>query len=790
MVAPRWQDLNSNVQAMFDALPTRAANGPGNATRAAMVSRMITATPGNHTTCNIFDPKGASFVSIFFPNYNAAPYTNNVDATLPSLRSQWSGWATAVLCQAMYNLTSDLRPQLLSSKINDAVNSFNTAIQTNAVTLYASVFAAAQPDFAQARAAMHNDALAVTQYLQFVGSDAYVSMRLAEYVNTNWPDPEWELFHHWVKLLALGASTSAIVAAIGELGQAFTQNNLSYPSSVNQSNWPHFVEWLTPSSITWSDIESARGPILAQVCDACGGTYSCMNEENSFEFTANSQPGNSYRHAPGGSCFAASTQVVMGDGTLRAIETVQPGDSVLTPEGPRTVAVVSAPLRSGRTLHSVNQEPFLFTGTHPFTSGGPATGPAVVAVDPARVIQTLPGMASRGVAALAPGASLAGRNGRVVVTAVNDHRPSDPGELLYDVVVLPEGSGPVAYFAGSDDIQVAVYPELPVIDDFPLAAGVVLSVLQGIAPALEPHLDGLNRADAEAWLRLFVARRNSVALPAAVSAMAGPRLAAVAPGGAGGGFSPAALEEAAGLFTDTPASTGPAPRATAAAPGAAADGYNWALGALFDELLAFHGHEIASAVEMGWRVFPPALLAGTPSVAAVSVHSLSVAPGIAVAGPTSISVMFSEAPDAAPGVVSEHRSMPQTPFARTYHSVVYFNLASLDPNGEWKLIFTVTGGLTAIATGFLAFPESLSYARGLAVAHAADGTPVGEVRYDIRYLTGDQAAQDRAGLDTWSPAALQQFSDGLGRGWSAFLLSALDKDPGARPGQSAEAPST
>lgn len=98
-------------------------------------------------------------------------------------------------------------------------------------------------------------------------------------------------------------------------------------------------------------------------------------------------------------CFRRGAMVRMADGALRAIETIRPGDQVLTPKGSNTVLLVSMPIRGKPPLYAINHRYFQFAATHPFLLYGSehADHPHYACVDPVRLMNDTPTLSMRGI---------------------------------------------------------------------------------------------------------------------------------------------------------------------------------------------------------------------------------------------------------------------------------------------------------------------------------------------------------------------------------------------------------
>ncbi|MFD2423689.1 hypothetical protein ACFSUI_05655 [Ralstonia solanacearum] len=147
--------------------------------------------------------------------------------------SDWSDGATATLCQSIHQLTSEARRNVDRGKADGAVDRFNGLLQQGQRLLnwYGYVFQRNWQAFATPFNAVAGDVSAksdaLAQYRAALTSPAWLGAKRLQLARGQWQNPEWELFHHYVKLLALGDSVGSIDTLIGTMGQ-----QLSIPSTV------------------------------------------------------------------------------------------------------------------------------------------------------------------------------------------------------------------------------------------------------------------------------------------------------------------------------------------------------------------------------------------------------------------------------------------------------------------------------------------------------------------------------------------------------------------------------
>lgn len=438
------------------------------------------ATPGRHSE-PYWAPGGKLFREIFFPKYSPESYEGDVVGMTSLDNNWWSNLSTAVLCQSMYYQTSDLRPQIQIDHINSEMNTFNGALQDKAVQWYTHVllknYIKYSGDYQQAK----------NTYISQLCTSAWVTYKMKQYNDGTWNNPSWEEFHHWVKLSALGATDDEINKLINDLKSL----GLRIFPDVDVGTWRRYFVWYSPNTIDHNDVDSeARPGELQEVYSpSMEGMGSFMKEENSFEFTANGQPGSQYRSLPSSSCFSSTTKVLMADGMLTEMQHVQIGDTVASHCGPRKVMFISSPKRNGRTLYSINHTDAWFTATHPFINAdcNSSNQPYYLAQSPLQLAHAIPTLSTKGVGHLRVGSCLMHPKGKVEVYSIEAQEAIGEEELLYDLILEPDCTGEFEYFVGGKDMQFGVASELPSFSMATITEKVTCAILMdAIHASLKP----------------------------------------------------------------------------------------------------------------------------------------------------------------------------------------------------------------------------------------------------------------------------------------------------------------
>ena len=452
--------------ALFEALQRPGANALRGQVRNLAVNQLKSATPGAAQPISPFSKK-RPFLNLFFPNYSSLSFQSTLAAQADG--RFWEDYSIACLCSAIYNLTTDVRKQMLNDKIRNKMDASFNWLKSNIKGFYQHMlenYATDNPINAALRQISDRNA-ARNRYQDFLLNGAWIMARSVQWSKGDWPDRDWEMYHHYMKLKLLGASDQDIDGLIGQL----LSKGLPLSGAVSQNAWKSWSGWWLGGPIDWTDFSEASHPITEVVCYVYfGSMYPCiMKEGNSYDFTASSAPGDPYRHVPSGCCFARGTKVVMADGSLRNIETISPGEQVKTPAGQAPVLLVSMPLRAGRELYTINQRQFRFADTHPFVQfGAGAEHAGYASANPMRLIEDAPFFSLFGVAPLLgeKGASLrrygpGGDQAETVRELTAASAETNDGELLYDLILNFEESGSSEYYAGDTGAQYLVASEMP-----------------------------------------------------------------------------------------------------------------------------------------------------------------------------------------------------------------------------------------------------------------------------------------------------------------------------------------
>lgn len=301
------------------------------------------------------------------------------------------------------------------------------------------------------------------QYKSLLLSRAFRSLKRAQLANGEWRDLSMEIFIHFVKLLACGASIEEVKSTYSSLT---TGNYALDPGAlplITPDAWMEYRGWLQNDYLGCADLKAQNIDVTVRPPFPVGELFARQSH---------------YWKFPASSCFSAQSPVVLADGTTKVIGRIQPGDHVRSHifrggrrcESTSIVAFVSKPKRAGRTLYSYRAAPQIqFTDTHPLVESNGKThhhGLALKFVDPGLAHSLNPSWR------LLPTDRIP-----LNVLQVHDGGSADKDEILYDLVFQPKGedhdrahvnSGPTTFtVADSNGQRFDVASEAPVFQWFP-----------------------------------------------------------------------------------------------------------------------------------------------------------------------------------------------------------------------------------------------------------------------------------------------------------------------------------
>lgn len=702
------------------------------------VNKLQGSLPGNYS--QMFGT-GPAFRSIFFPNWQADPLLGLVGNTGLDDR-WWSAFSVAVLCQAIAELGSDIRGQMLSDKINADVGGFNNSLRERSATTYAFVLAQTYPPLTTLLRQI--DPSSAKQQFRACLLDNVLTRQLW-YQAGMWTSPDWEMFNQYAKYLALGASPAEVDTLINDLATA----GLPIPPQVGLTGWRQYAEELRDKpTIDRTDILDASQQAILETTylPTPGGYPARMPNGNCYEFTANSQPGNPYRRPAGGSCFTASTQVLNGRGDPIPLSQIQPGDTVLTKDGVGTVEYVGQPVRGGRPLMTFDSGGPVFTATHPFVNAGPATTvspPSLLAVDPVTLAWAVPTLGENGIGNLAPGAQVLARAPGpdrqpivVPVTGIRDVPPTQEDTYLRDLRILDPSGAPQAFWAGDGQHFYLVAPEFPIVDQIGPAATTVVAIMEGLLRSGGPDGGGWPEWVIEAVER-FGPGIFQDALTEALAAT--PSFGAPAPA------EPLSVRIER-LFRELQPATQPTASVVAT---------------MFDGLLAAAGQWLAALVDLGWR--SSNVLGG--DILAVTIFDIALTPAnpLPESGPIILTLEVKGSTSSDQVRIWDRPGGANSRFTRRFDQVLHIDLAGEDRPADLSFSVGIQGApVECLVAGIPGGQRISGHCLYSIPLRDLQDSVVGTIRFDTRPIGQDIAGAELGRSGRWTTEVAEAYANALG----------------------------
>ncbi|KAK2762105.1 hypothetical protein FQN54_001112 [Arachnomyces sp. PD_36] len=274
-------------------------------------------------------------------------------------------WSYGLLAKSFHNRCSNVSGGLNDGKFDSAISSLNSYFNQYSTQLYAEYFRHA--------CRMGPSGEFVAQYRSLLLSKAYKSLKRAQLASGSWKNPSMEIFIHFVKLFACGASDAEVYGVYQSLTTGdYAIDPGAFPD-IKGGTWKSYRGWLASDYLDWNDFQARNLTASYVVLPSIKGglpiiVYLSLDFADRFEYWK-----------PSGSCFSANSHVVMADGSTREISRISKGDHILTHafeddsriERAARVAFVSQPKRSQRALYSFHEAPHVkFTETHPLVETG------------------------------------------------------------------------------------------------------------------------------------------------------------------------------------------------------------------------------------------------------------------------------------------------------------------------------------------------------------------------------------------------------------------------------------
>ncbi|OBY79437.1 hypothetical protein BBG47_11200 [Paenibacillus sp. KS1] len=787
--------------------PTMTRNPVADALFRAIVAHLKGALPGELKE-RLFSKmlyETGSYRALFFPSYTPDPYESILyNGPYDHLeQAQWSDFAVALLCQDIYKISASIKKEMRKEAIDRQIQNANSLINNRLWIWYAQVFMHEMPEYASLVTELGGPEQALLKYEGMLQSSQWLEMVTQMLISGNFPDPEWFFYHTWIKLVCLGVRD--LDNLIDEIVRG---TNGTLPSSVRKEAWRSYQTWMPARSISYEQFKEADSRIVKYAYLESGDVYVKVPEFYAQSFF--DDPGNIYKNEPS-SCFAAGSMVRMADRTLRAIEHIQAGDQVLTPNGPRSVMLLVNEDLAGRYLYSLNDCTAKFTALHPFVRAGEEHEPQLAAIEPRHLGFNMPTMSALGIMPLNEDTVLhayqtteyKAEPTKSTIRQVLEHEPQanvNGEQLVYDLILEPNELGTSEYYIGDDSIQFLAMSEFPAFMHAPLLTATMLMMLHTMYENIGDtgiNVESINSFVAQHLLSQCI--NDSI-----VQALAVIQDVHVAVN----------TREIISLFQSHPLPELMANHLSYYRGAHPEDAhYHRSNGRWATLLLSKHAEQLQGAVSMGWRRFSIGATGSeyvadaevgertgkpgssrslhflpTNRILALSVHSLcldaeeamihrnltfEITAAVQVNKHLYSTVSWTKERDAA---VQDKPSL----FCRTFYDELYFAEFPIETEQmQMQVQFTIvdadTKQMIFSACNLIEWPLSNDYAHRNALLLNVNGVDCGFLYFDLRLITPEDVRLQTVAKQTWSKEREAQFAFQFGAQMGSVLSQTLPK---------------
>jgi hypothetical protein len=223
---------------------------------------------------------------IFFPRYQAKSLENRVGNAFNLSDYDFADWACALIWEAICDVLNFMTNMdgIDFPKIKTVLANHNSKTGGFArAAWYGTVLAETTGPVNSAFTALtvaHSAALKM--YIEALGTNQWVSLKKAQ--GANWTHPEWELFHHYAKMAALGASKDQIDALIAKWSRP--DLDFKVPEAVSAGKWLAYSPWGSAiDKIDKDTIKEAIRPVITATADVyVQGNYVSRKNGHAYSF--------------------------------------------------------------------------------------------------------------------------------------------------------------------------------------------------------------------------------------------------------------------------------------------------------------------------------------------------------------------------------------------------------------------------------------------------------------------------------------------------------------------------
>ncbi|TGJ63019.1 hypothetical protein EYR41_010969 [Orbilia oligospora] len=310
-------------------------------------------------------PQG-TFEDLYFPNPSPAPPISANDTT------DYKAAANAFVCQAISNGDTDWQGCCDCDGTQTAVDAFNNQLWSENFDRYVDWFAWDESTKITGAQCTYQE------YYDAITNPDWISLKKAEQTDGTWSNQSLDMFMHFLKLTALGATADQIQSIYTTITAPTDPTQPSLMASgfldVTPSTFMNYQAYLLPltdGAVTYPQLSvtnlNSKYFVVSAGDPGRGWNYADEDFLNMAGY---------WEEPPVGSCLVAGTRVVLADGvTTKPIEQIQPGDEILSPSyenerAARKCLFLSRATRKGRSLFSYHDHDGIkFTPTHPILAG-------------------------------------------------------------------------------------------------------------------------------------------------------------------------------------------------------------------------------------------------------------------------------------------------------------------------------------------------------------------------------------------------------------------------------------
>lgn len=474
----------------FQSLPNIADNAIGVYNRKCVLNRLKVAVPGKAVMFLLGNY--GSYHDLFYKDSKPLPNQGKLDELTGVSSGEWGSNSVPFVCDTIYNVTQKTRKCVNIYKVRQDEKTIPQLMGRRHIRFYQYLLTTYDSPVAAAwkKLSETEKESGKRDYIQAITSPAWIGNKCIAQQQGNWTDSDWELYHHWCKLQILGAAKEEVDTVI----EILQSGGLKLPESVDKNHWQQYDRWVTAGraggNLGWKDFEEAR----AVMNDGrCVGEF-FYEEMFSSLFLAQKEPGECYwQKPPEPSCFNADACVRMADGTVKKISNIRRGDKIISPQGERTVMIVSISLRGKRDLFSLKGHRFRFSAAHPFVLQD-----GYGCVSPELLCSSIPTFQRESVLTLSKDTRLLTASGRAAdAGGIKCHLYEDgcEEELIYDLIPEPDESGLFQYYVGDENEQYLVSSEVPSIKGRERMAQAFMVIFHSICPHILEKTEGVRKQE-------------------------------------------------------------------------------------------------------------------------------------------------------------------------------------------------------------------------------------------------------------------------------------------------------